>query len=187
MSDFRLGITIMTSRMMTWRGGMMTWWLCMMTWWGSSWWRFCGWWSWGGGRRCAWGRGLRLKLVNDWIANGCFLNLALMSHIRQNPPTTFLQKSYLNWSKLLWKPLYMTYLWLTSEPLKERWFRRLLILKKKVWWPQKDEREKKKFWKFVGPCRELNPGHLSEVLTTTLSSIGTRDHSSIKSSCFWLF
>ena len=27
----------------------------------------------------------------------------------------------------------------------------------------KDEKEKKKFWKFVGPCRELNPDHLGEM------------------------
>ena len=30
-------------------------------------------------------------------------------------------------------------------------------------WPQNDEKEKKKFWKFVGSCRELNPGHLGEM------------------------
>ena len=36
---------------------------------------------------------------------------------------------------------------LPSEPLKERGFLRLLILKRKVWWPQKDEKEKKKFRK----------------------------------------
>ena len=30
-------------------------------------------------------------------------------------------------------------------------------------WPQKDEKEKKKFRKFVGSCRELNPGHLGEM------------------------
>ena len=29
--------------------------------------------------------------------------------------------------------------------------------------PQKDEKEKNKFWKFVGSCRELNPGHLGEM------------------------
>ena len=28
---------------------------------------------------------------------------------------------------------------------------------------QKDEKEKKKFWKFVGPWRELNSGHLGEM------------------------
>ena len=36
-------------------------------------------------------------------------------------------------------------------------------LKRKVWWPQKDEKEKKKFWKFVGSYRELNPGYLGEM------------------------
>ena len=39
---------------------------------------------------------------------------------------------------------------LPSEPLKERWFLRLLISKRNVWWTQKDEKEKNKFQKFVG-------------------------------------
>ena len=52
---------------------------------------------------------------------------------------------------------------LSSEPLKERWFLSLLILKRKVCLPQKDEKEKKKFWKFVGSYRELNPGYLGEM------------------------
>ena len=51
----------------------------------------------------------------------------------------------------------------SSEPLKERWFLSLLILKRKVCLPQKDEKEKKKFWKFVGSYRELNPGYLGEM------------------------
>ena len=37
------------------------------------------------------------------------------------------------------------------EQLKDRWNLRLLVLKRKVWWPQKDEKEKKESWKFVGP------------------------------------
>ena len=41
--------------------------------------------------------------------------------------------------------------------IEGEWFLRLLILKRKVWWLQKDKKEKTKF---VGPCRKLNPGHL---------------------------
>ena len=51
---------------------------------------------------------------------------------------------------------------LPTEHLMGRWFLRLLILNSKVWWTQKDEKEKKESWKFVGPCGELNHGHLHE-------------------------
>ena len=60
---------------------------------------------------------------------------------------------------LFWKPLYMTYVWLS---LLSHWkrgdFMRLLILKRKIWWPLNDDREKNIFFKFVDPCRELNQG-----------------------------
>ena len=32
-----------------------------------------------------------------------------------------------------------------------------------VCWPQKVEKEKNKFWKYVRPPRVLNPGHLGEM------------------------
>ena len=60
-------------------------------------------------------------------------------------------------------PLYDLWLSYLSCALKEKLFLRLVILKSKVWWPQKNEKEKKKFSKFVGSYRELNPGHLGEM------------------------
>jgi hypothetical protein len=56
---------------------------------------------------------------------------------------------------------------LPSEPLKERWFLRLLILKRTVWWPQKDEKEKKKYeicWSMPG-IEPGSPGWNARVLT----------------------
>ena len=61
--------------------------------------------------------------------------------------------------KLLWQSIYMTYD-SPPEPLKGRWLLRLLLLKRKVWCPQKEEKEKKVFWKLIWPYREFNPGHL---------------------------
>ena len=40
---------------------------------------------------------------------------------------------------------------------------RLLIFKRKVWWPQKDEKEKKEFWKYDCSFGELNPSQLHEM------------------------
>ena len=59
--------------------------------------------------------------------------------------------------------MYDSWLSFLSHWRRGRWFLRLLILERKVWWPQKDEKEKKIFWKFVGPCRELNLSHLGEI------------------------
>ena len=47
--------------------------------------------------------------------------------------------------------------------IEEEVISEVLILKGKVWWPQKVEKEKNNFWKYVGPCQELNPDDLSEM------------------------
>ena len=48
--------------------------------------------------------------------------------------------------------LYESIMTLPFEPLKERWLLRLLILTRKVWWPLKEEKEKKVFRKSICPC-----------------------------------
>ena len=45
--------------------------------------------------------------------------------------------------------------------IEEEVISEVVVLKRKVWWPQKDEI--KESWKYVCPWMELNPGHPSEM------------------------
>jgi hypothetical protein len=49
----------------------------------------------------------------------------------------------------------------------------------------KDEKEKNKFWKFVGPCRELNPGYYRTLVQCTPIMDGLTDCHFVKSFIFF--
>ena len=73
-----------------------------------------------------------------------------------NLPSLYLDRwcALLHSTFIAWSFYGSPFIWLVivpSEHLKDGWFLRLLVLKRKVWWPKKDEIEKKESWKIVAP------------------------------------